>query len=77
MKKVFAALLSVALLVGCGTSSGSSGSGTAGGGDSGAVELEFWLAQGNNVMDLVNEEVENLTLHNPHIMLPLYSRKTM
>lgn len=58
MKKVFAALLSVALLAGCGASSGASGSGTAGGGDSGVVELEFWLAQGNNVMDLVNEEVE-------------------
>ncbi|MBR2562218.1 MAG: extracellular solute-binding protein [Eubacterium sp.] len=23
------------------------------------VEIEFWLAQGNNVMDLVNEEIEN------------------
>ena len=23
------------------------------------IELEFWLAQGNNVMDLVNEEIEN------------------
>lgn len=59
MKKLFAVLLSFALLAGCGTSSGSSGSGTAGDGDSGVVELEFWLAQGNNVMDLVNEEVEN------------------
>lgn len=58
MKKVFAALLAVALLAGCGTSSGASGSGATGGGDSGVVELEFWLAQGNNVMDLVNEEVE-------------------
>lgn len=58
MKKVLAALLSAALLVGCGTSSGSSGSGTADNGDSGVIELEFWLAQGNNVMDLVNEEVD-------------------
>ena len=23
------------------------------------IEIEFWLAQGNNVMDLVNEEIEN------------------
>ena len=23
------------------------------------IELEFWLAQGNNVMDLVNEEIDN------------------
>ena len=23
------------------------------------IEIEFWLAQGNNVMDLVNEEIDS------------------
>lgn len=60
MKKIIAAIMSVVLLAGCGSSSGGSGgSEAAGGGDTGVIELEFWLAQGNNVMDLVNSEVEN------------------
>lgn len=59
MKKIIACIMSVVLLAGCGSSSGASGSDTPEGDDTGVIELEFWLAQGNNVMDLVNEEVDS------------------
>ncbi|MBQ6367367.1 MAG: extracellular solute-binding protein [Erysipelotrichaceae bacterium] len=61
MKKLLAALLVLLLVAGCG--SGSSTPTPAPGGDGEktdeVIEIEFWLAQGNNVMDLVNEEIDN------------------
>ena len=56
MKKLLSAMLAVALLAGC--SSSSSGGNNSGGSETdGKIAIEFWLAQGNNVMDLVNEEI--------------------
>ena len=49
-------MLALALLAGC--SNSSSGGNSSGGSDTdGKIAIEFWLAQGNNVMDLVNEEI--------------------
>ena len=49
-------MLAVALLAGC--SSSSSGGNNSGGSETdGKIAIEFWQAQGNNVMDLVNEEI--------------------
>ncbi len=56
MKKLLSAMLALALLAGC--SNSSSGGSSSGGSDTdGKIAIEFWLAQGNNVMDLVNEEI--------------------
>ena len=56
MKKLLSAMLALALLAGC--SNSSSGGNSSGGSDTdGKIAIEFWLAQGNNVMDLVNEEI--------------------
>ncbi len=55
MKKVLAVLLAAFLLAGCGSSAAPAGQASSGA----PVEIEFWLAQGNNVMDLVNEEIKN------------------
>ena len=56
MKKLLSAMLALALLAGCSNSS-SGGSSSGGSGTDGKIAIEFWLAQGNNVMDLVNEEI--------------------
>ena len=59
MKKYLAILLAGLMLVmaGCGKKAESQGEAAPADGEK--VEIEFWLAQGNNVMDLVNEEIEN------------------
>lgn len=72
MKKLFITISALFLLVGCSGSSNSGGTTTPSGSEekkeetatttettSEKINLEFWLAQGNNVMDLVNEEVDN------------------
>ncbi len=56
MKKYLALALSALLIAGCGTTD--SGGGETEPTEEGVIEIEFWLAQGNNVMDLVNEEIE-------------------
>ena len=61
MKKLFAVLVALLMLVGC-SSTPSSSAAPASSGEEPApaekIEIEFWLAQGNNVMDLVNSEID-------------------
>ena len=56
MKKYLALMLSAFLLVGCGSGGSADNGGEA---EDGVIEIEFWLAQGNNVMDLVNEVIDS------------------
>ena len=56
MKKTLSMILALLLVAGCGSSNTNNNSTTT---EDGKIEIEFWLAQGNNVMDLVNEEIDN------------------